>query len=89
MGMEVNGGQMTGTRVQVDGVLYKNVIFNNCTMVYGGSGGEMGFIGCTFNDCKWEFTGPAGNALSFLNNLLDEAGPHKKLFLESLFGKID
>lgn len=87
--MEVNGGVMSNTHVQVDGITYKNVIFNNCTMVYTGSGGAMGFIGCTFNNCNWQFAGPAGNALQFIKDLMDQPGARKKEFLEGIFGKIN
>lgn len=80
---------MNNTRVQVDGITYRGVIFNNCIMSYSGTGGDMGFIGCTFNNCRWEFTGPAGNALNFIKDLINDAGPHKKAFLEGIFGKID
>ncbi|HBW7357728.1 TPA: hypothetical protein OT945_003662 [Klebsiella pneumoniae] len=84
--MEVNGGEMKNTNVQVDGITYRNVVFINCTMIYSGSGGNMGFIDCTFQDCSWHFTGPAGNTIAFINDLVKAAGPNGKHLLDSLFG---
>ncbi|HDY8930026.1 hypothetical protein LRS35_25370 [Klebsiella variicola] len=84
--MEINGGVMTNTRVQVDGIMYRKVVFNNCIMVYNGSGGDMGFVECTFNNCSWHFSGPAGNTIAFIKDLVTFAGPDGHLFLKSLFG---
>lgn len=87
--MKVSGGIMNNARVKVDGVTYEGVTFNNCTMLYDGTGGAMGFIKCAFNNCVWEFVGPAGNTIGFINDLLRQQGPRKREFIEKMFGKIN
>lgn len=55
----------TDERVPVDGVQFVDCDFVRATLVLHGYGAP-GFDGCTFTDCRWEFTGPAGVALGFL-----------------------
>lgn len=54
--------------VQLDGGTFKECTFIDCEMIY--EGGEMPtFISNRFKDCRWKFSGAAGNTLGFLSLL--------------------
>jgi len=86
--MKFIGGEMSNTRVILDDNLYDGVKFTNCTMVYSGSGGDMGIQNCTLNNCRWEFTGAAGQTISFLRGLASGMGPSGKELVRNLMNDI-
>lgn len=79
----------SNTRVDLDGVKFRNVTFNKCVLVFTGqSSEELSLVGCSFNNCQWRFEGAAGNALNFINTLASAMGqPAGKRFIKSLFPK--
>ena len=56
-------------RILLDSSEFVNCEFNNCTIVYGGSGPVM-LNSCIFNSCRWEFTGAAQNTINFMSSFL-------------------
>lgn len=66
-----------GQTIPLDGDMYKQCEFRQCTLVY--SGGELpGFQNCNFYDVTWKFEGAAERTLSFLSLFyhgMGEVGP--------------
>lgn len=80
------GVTLKGIPAQLDaGMGYKNCTFINCALIITG-GGQMRLEGNTFDAaCKWNFVGPAGNALNCLK--LMYAGGQKEV-VEQIFQSI-
>ena len=61
----VQNSEFNGIAQPVDGTLFKNTKFRECTLVY--SGGDVpGFVDCEFINCKWKFAGAALNTINFI-----------------------
>ena len=58
--------QTINQRTNLDGNRYVNCDFDNCELVYDG-GLPPAFDNCRFNDARFNFQGPAGATLMFLN----------------------
>jgi hypothetical protein len=82
----IEGQKFVGANVQLDGgVAYINCEFIGCTLIYLGMG-SVQTQGCKFDPtCRWNFTGPAANTISFLRALY--VGGQKEL-VERLFEAI-
>jgi hypothetical protein len=55
---------------------FRGCTFRKCRLVYCGFG-AIQFDGCRFEDCHWDFSGPAGatlHVLSTFNHLVGEMG---------------
>ncbi len=73
-----------GRKISLDGGSFYSCEFDECTLVYSGYLPVI-LDGCNFNDCKWEFHGPALNTVGFMKTLY--AGGATKL-IENIFGQI-
>lgn len=68
----------------IDGNVYINCRFQNCTIVY--AGGEIPVIqGGSFDNCAWRFEGAASRTLEFMSQLYNAGG---KPFIEECFDHI-
>lgn len=76
-----------GKTIILDGTYYKQCVFNDCTIQYSGLS-EFGLVGCTFNSCRWSFTGPAANTLNFLRDVYKNMGEFGQELVESTFENI-
>lgn len=47
--------------IVIDGRMFDNCVFTNCTLVY--SGGDYGWVNTKFIECKVSFFGPAVRVL--------------------------
>ena len=57
-----------GRQISLDGSAFDGCTFDKCNLIF--SGYMPTFLeNCTFNDCTWEFTGPASNTISFMKKL--------------------
>lgn len=65
--------RLTDQRIIVDGQLFENCVFDNCTLVYQG-GPVPGFVRCSFNPPRFTFENQADNTLSFLKSLAADPG---------------
>ena len=52
-------------RIAIDGSSFYGCTFDQCTFVFSGLLPVV-LEGSTFNDCKWEFDGPARNTIEFM-----------------------
>jgi len=75
------------TVVTLDGIHYERCVFENCTIQYSGLG-EFGLVGCSFNSCRWAFSGPAANTLTFMKHIYKDMGQFGKELVESTFENI-
>lgn len=76
--MNIQSGTYENTRVPLDGHVYNNCTFVDCELVYSGNG-PVGLSGCIFRDCSFSFSGPAANAVAFLNSLAGDPGLREAL----------
>lgn len=83
--MKIAAKAFTDERVAVDGVTFLDCDFVRVTLVLYGHG-SPGFDGCTFKDCRWEFTGAAGVALAFLKACA--AAPETRPMIAATFPEI-
>ena len=60
--------KFTGIIVELDGGKFENCTFKSCKIVYSGYLSVTLDV-CNFDDCKWEFTGPALNTVGFMKKL--------------------
>jgi hypothetical protein len=60
--------QFQDASVPVDGTTFIECTFTKCTMQYSGGAGTV-LHANQFNDCRWEFLGPAMMTLGFLHSL--------------------
>ena len=57
-----------GKKIVLDGGSFYNCEFDRCILVFNGLL-PVTLEGCSFNDCSWEFRGPAANTLGFMKAL--------------------
>jgi len=57
-----------GRKISLDGGTFYGCTFDKCNLVF--SGYIPVFLeNCNFNDCTWEFSGPALNTITFMKAL--------------------
>ena len=76
-----------GVRVSLDNQSYKNCVFKNCIIEFGGTG-PIALDGCDFNQCQWVFTGNAQNTLNFMRLMYHNMGDFGKSMIEATFNNI-
>jgi hypothetical protein len=59
--------------VVIDGSSFYNCTFNRCKMIFAGMLPAT-LDSPTFNDCQWEFTPPASNAIAFMTAIYKMGG---------------
>jgi hypothetical protein len=79
------GNTFIGERVVLDNQAYVKCTFTRCRIAFGATG-PVSLIENTFNECTWEFTGPAAQMLTFLSNFYISGGGQE--FVEALFNEI-
>lgn len=83
----ISGTTFDQETVLVDGYHYHNCCFNQCKIVFRATE-PVKFDGCVFNECIWEFDGPAENALLYLSALYNGLGEGGKELVEGVFESI-
>lgn len=73
--------------LQLDNVTLLNCIFNNCVLVYSGIGTTV-IKGCSFNNVRWEMSGPAANTIGFMKSIYHGMGAGGKAIVEDTFNNI-
>lgn len=84
---EVRGETLTG-KVILDNARFEDCTFRGATLIYHG-GVPPSIRDCTFQGVAFEFAGPAGRTLAFLQALSSRASGFRDLFKASfpkLFG---
>lgn len=66
---------------------YTNCLFEGCTMEYSGTR-PVSMSGCSFNNVKWVFSGPAQNTLQFMRALYHGMDDGGKKLIEQTFDNI-
>ncbi len=59
-----------GKSVILDGGSFYNCEFDGCILVFNGLL-PVTLEGCSFNNCSWEFSGPARNTVNFMKALYE------------------
>ncbi len=67
--------------INIDNKNFIKCVFTSCKLVYSGEG-SVGLNGCTFNNCRWGFTGSASNTISFLKGMYHGMGEEGKKILD-------
>ncbi len=75
------------TNVLLDGKIFENCTFINCTLQYSGTD-TVQLSGCNFGNPKWVFTGAAGNTLNFLHGVYHGMGDGGKKLVNDTFNNI-
>ncbi len=57
-----------GRQVSLDGSAFDGCTFDKCHLVFSGYI-PVSLENCNFNNCKWEFSGPALNTVRFMTAL--------------------
>jgi len=84
---EIIGKTFDKVSEKLDGKIYKQCTFTNCTLVY--SGGDLPVMdACRFDLCQWEFSDAANRTLNFLGGLCRMGDPVTKQGLEGMFRKM-
>lgn len=73
-------------RINLDGGTYEGCTFRNCTLLYSGLL-PVSLNKCFFENCVWDFIGPAGNALAFMRDLYIAGGDQREQ-VEDVLDKI-
>ena len=63
--MLAKGQRFEGARISLDGSSFYDCVFARCTLIYSGVLPVV-MDNNRFDDCAWEFQGPATNTMSFL-----------------------
>lgn len=75
-----------GIAIQLDaGMGYTNCKFVRCNLIFAGSPAGFRLVNNSYENCNWQFVGPAGNVISFLT-LMYASG--QKDIVERLFETI-
>ena len=72
--------------ISLDGGTYDRCRFRNCTLVYSGLL-PSNLSDCEFENCVWDFVGPAANALTFMRQLY-MAGGDQRDQIEDVLNKV-
>ena len=73
-----------GKTIALDGGSFYACEFKSCTLIFSGLLPVV-MDGCSFDNCKWQFSGPAQQTTAFMGSLY--AGGAKDL-IENLFREI-
>lgn len=76
-----------GVPLKIDGNEFNNCTFTGCTLDFSGTA-PVSFVGCTFHEVNWVFSGPAQNTLAFLQGLYHGMGEGGKALVEATFDNI-
>jgi len=85
--LEIRGQRLTG-KVLLDNTSFDDCVFQGATLVYLG-GPAPSIRNCAFRDVSFEFAGPAGRTLAFLQAMSSRGSGFRDLFKASfprLFG---
>ena len=76
-----------GQKLQVDGHIFHNNVFENCVLVYGG--GPLNFVGNSLSGVRWEFVDAAARTIGLIGSFYQSGGDSKEFveLLLSTFGK--
>ena len=77
----------TEQTVQLDGRLFEDCTFANCTLVYSGHT-PASFAQCRFTATKWQVNAAAENVMQFLGTLYREGGESGRQWVEGVVGEI-
>ena len=84
--MVVRNEEFVDMSISLDGGTYEKCNFRNCTLVYSGLL-PANLKDCGFENCVWDFIGPAANALAFMRNLY-MAGGDQRDQIEDVMNKV-
>lgn len=73
--------------IQLDGRIFQDCSFENCTLVYAGHT-PASFVQCRFAETKWEVTAAAENVMQFLESLYRDGGESGKQWVEQALAGI-
>jgi hypothetical protein len=76
----------TGKRIQLDGSSFTNCRFNECRLVFNGLVG-FELVGSHFQDCRYDFEGPARETIQFMRSIYHTGGDSAAL-IERIFEDI-
>jgi hypothetical protein len=65
--MIIRNQTLENVRVSLDGGSFYGCVFVRCTLIYSGLLPVFFLEGCRFNDCNWEFNGPAMTTIQFMS----------------------
>ena len=76
-----------GQKLQIDGHIFRNNVFQNCVLVYGG--GPLNMVGNSLHGVRWEFIDAAARTLGLISSMYQVGGKSKEFVevLLSTFGK--
>jgi len=76
-----------GQSIQVDGSIFRNNVFKNCQIVYGG--GSLDFSGNELQNSHWHFVDDAARTVALLSSFYQQGGSSRQYveYLMSTFGK--
>ena len=84
---KVSNSKFSNTKIVLDGIEYTDCVFDNCVIEYSGKG-PVGLVGCSLNNCRWAFSGPAANTLAFLTDMYHNMGDFGQKMVEATFENI-
>lgn len=87
MSSSFKGNNFDSGRVTLDGNIFEQCHFRNCTLEFGGTG-PVAMNGCEFENVKWSFVGPAGATLNFLAAMANDLGEGGRQIVEHTFMQI-
>ena len=73
-----------GKTIVLDGGSFYACHFKGCTLIFNGVG-AVTLDECSFDNCKWQFSGPARNTIKFMQAFYPGGG---KDLIENLFRNI-
>ena len=85
--MIINGDTYINQKIVLDGKSFRDCIFQNCILIYGG--GQLSMVGNKLFGVKWEFVDAAARTLGLISSFY-QSGDSSKIFVEELlstFGK--
>lgn len=83
--MKHEGETFEGMTVRMDGGVFIDCTFNNCTIEFAGTGEMTHMMGNTFNDCPVHLIERAANTISFVSHIYHRYPPGlRDLWLASL-----
>ena len=84
---DFSNGVFRNVDVRLDGNVYHQCRFENCTLIYGGFG-PVGMTSCVFANVRWAFVDAASNTLNFMASLYRGAGEGGQRVIEETFEAI-
>lgn len=86
--MQIKNYTFDSESVLMDYHLFTGCTFRRCRLVYCGYS-PVQFEGCRFDDCRWEFSGPAAATLHLLSSFNHAGGEMGKLIVKQALGIIN